>query len=292
MDKVRGSRKLISKQIVFIVIVIVLHAFSVRISAQTEPELVENTFRTFNLVNGQSSETLWKNNLFFAISHRFTAPVTSGTKEFWGMDSYANIRLGLAYGITDNLTLGIGRSRLDKIYDAYAKYRVLRQAYDGMPITLSVFGQAGIMSKDFPDNQADEIHLDDRLSYALQIMLSRKINEWLSLQVTPSLTHQNLATRPDQPNTRFSFGTAIHGKITGGTSFIAEYYINSFTEDPNSQDVVGLSVDFTSVRHSFQIQLTNATSLIPAEIMANTNRSFFSSEGLFLGFHITRKFGL
>ena len=187
MDTVRSARQLIMRKLILITLLFQLSIFQA--SAQTEPELVENTFRTVYLVNGQSSETLWKNNLFFVISHRFTGPVTSGAQEFWGMDSYANIRLGLAYGITDNVTVGIGRTRLDKIYDAYSSYRLLNQAYHGMPINLTAFGQIAIRSDDFPDSQADEIQFDDRLSYALQLMISRKMNEWLSLQITPSLTH-------------------------------------------------------------------------------------------------------
>ena len=288
MDSIRSSRKLIVIQVFLVTNIFSTHA----LWSQKNPEPVENTFRTIYLVNSQSSETLWKNNLFFAISHRFTAPVSTGAKEFWGMDSYANIRLGLAYGLTDYLSLGIGRTRLDKIYDGYIKCRVLRQSYDAMPMTLTVIGQVGIMSDDFQDNQAPFLGINDRLSYNMQVLLARKVNGWLSLQLTPTLTHQNLARLPDQPNSRFSLGAAVHSKLSTGLSLVAEYYLNSFSQDPYSVDVVGVSLDFTSVRHSFQIQLTNATTLIPAEIMAYTNKSFFSAEGLFLGFHITRKFEL
>jgi hypothetical protein len=266
-------------------------SFSFTTMAQ-QAEPVEETFRSIYLVNGQSSETLWDGFLFFAITHRFTAPISGGAKEFWGMDSYSNVRLGLAYGITDDLMIGIGRTRLDKIYDGYLKYKILKQREQGMPITLTGFGQIGIKSDDFPEDQAPSLGFEDRLSYAAQLMIARKITNWLSIQVTPTYTHQNLTTRPDQPNARFSLGATVHAKITAGTSLLFEYYFNEFTEDPNSTDVVGFSIDFTSVKHSFQIQLTNATSIIPAEFLAYTNRDFFSSDGLFLGFHITRKFDL
>lgn len=273
------------------IIVLIGLCFNKQLNAQDQQEIVENTFRSINLVNGQTIETLWKNNLFFAISHRFTGSLTTGVKEFWGMDSYANIRLGLAYGITDRLMIGFGRTRQHKIYDGYIKYRLLQQAYDGIPISVSVFGQTGIRSEEFPDGQSAYLGFEDRLSYALQLMMARKMNEWLGVQLIPALTHQNLSTLPDQPNTRFSLGGGINVKVTTGMSLSAEYYLNAFTEDPNAVDVVGISIDFTSVRHSFQIQISNATTLTPAEFLAYSNKDFFSADALFLGFHITRKFG-
>ncbi len=255
-------------------------------------EPVEETFRSIYNMNSQSTETLWNGFLFFAITHRFTSPVSSGIKEFWGMDGYSNIRLGLAYGINDNLMVGIGRSRLNKIYDGYVKYKVLSQKSQGMPITLSLLGQTSIRSQDFPANQQDLLEFTDRLSYSVQALIARKFNRWLSLQLSPTYTHQNLSILRDQPNGRFSLGFTAHTKVNSKSSIQVEYYLNQLTDDPNAQDVVGISLDYTSVKHSFQIQFTNATTILPAEFLAYTNRSFFEADGIYFGFCITRRFDI
>ncbi len=74
------------------------------------------TFKGTRLINGQTIETVGKNQLNFWISHRFGALNTGFIENFFGLDE-ARIRLGLEYGITNQLTVGIGRSSQEKMYD-------------------------------------------------------------------------------------------------------------------------------------------------------------------------------
>ncbi|NQZ78087.1 MAG: hypothetical protein HRT61_18580, partial [Ekhidna sp.] len=60
---------------------------------------VSATFKGTRVINGHSIETRTNGVLEFIISHRFGA-LNTGYEEFWGLD-FANIRLGLEYGITD-----------------------------------------------------------------------------------------------------------------------------------------------------------------------------------------------
>ena len=53
------------------------------------------------------------------IGHRF-GRLNAGWRDL-GLDD-ATVRLGLDYGITDNLNIGIGRSSYTKIYDSHIKY--------------------------------------------------------------------------------------------------------------------------------------------------------------------------
>lgn len=277
----------------FVVLLMVLGPLFARAQENAfEQEPVEETFRSIYQVNGQSTETIWQGFLFFAITHRFTAPVSTGVEEFWGMDGYANIRLGLAYGLNDNMMLGVGRSRLNKIYDGYFKYRFLRQQPGKNPLSLTLLAQGGIRTDDFPAEQEAFINFEDRLGYSAQLLLARKVNSWLSCQISPTYSHQNLSLLPEQPNGRFSLGMAAHTKVNAKCSIQLEYFLNQFTQDPEAQNVVGISLDYSSVKHSFQLQFTNATAILPAEFLAYTNRYFFEAEGIFFGFHITRRFDL
>ena len=152
------------------------------------------TFKATRLINGQTIETVGKNHLNFWISHRFGAINSGFIENFFGLDE-ARIRLGLEYGITDKLTVGIGRSSQEKMYDFYGKYKLLRQS-NSMPVTLTLYGsnalstvatgsvlESGTVMK-YYDNL-------ERMTYTGQILLARKFSERFSLQIMPTILHFN-----------------------------------------------------------------------------------------------------
>src|SRR5579872_110787 len=96
---------------------------------------VTGTFKATHIVNTQTIESPAQNNLNFVIQHRF-GQLNSGSYNFFGLDN-ATLRLGLDYGITDRLAVGIGRSSYLKTFDGYAKYKVLKQT-EGNQIPLTV----------------------------------------------------------------------------------------------------------------------------------------------------------
>jgi hypothetical protein len=79
--------------------------------------VIDNTFKGTRLINGHTVEVRDKGVLNFTIMHRF-GRLNSGAYDFFGLDD-ANIRLGLDYSITDDLTVGIGRSSFNKVYDGF-----------------------------------------------------------------------------------------------------------------------------------------------------------------------------
>src|SRR5688572_14190606 len=76
---------------------------------------VKGTFNGTLLLNMQSVEQPAKNVLEFLIMHRF-GRLNDGAYNLFGLDN-ATIRLGLNYGITSRLTVGVARSSLDKTFD-------------------------------------------------------------------------------------------------------------------------------------------------------------------------------
>ena len=71
-------------------------------------EYSRNAFKSTRVITAQSMEQLSKGVLDFRILHRF-GRINRGAYEAFGFDE-AYIRLALDYGITDRLTVGIGRS--------------------------------------------------------------------------------------------------------------------------------------------------------------------------------------
>src|SRR6476620_792608 len=105
-------------------------------------EYVYNAFRSTRVIMAQSMEMLRPGVLDFRILHRFGL-VSGGAYEFFGLDGPATVRLGLDYGITDDLTVGIGRSSYNKEFDGYVKYRLIHQSTGPNSSPLSLLAVAG-----------------------------------------------------------------------------------------------------------------------------------------------------
>ncbi len=94
-------------------------------NANVKPSYVTATFKGVHIVNMQTVEAPAKGALNFIIMHRF-GKLNDGAYNFFGLDN-ATIRLGLDYGISNRFSVGIGRSSFLKTFDAYGKYKLLRQ---------------------------------------------------------------------------------------------------------------------------------------------------------------------
>ena len=161
-------------------------------------DYVYATFKSTRLVNGQSIEMRTKGVLEFVIGHRF-GRVNLGGSELWGLDQ-SSIRLGLEYGLTDNFNVGIGRSSFGKVYDAFAKYRILRQS-SSTPITMTAFGSIANESIDVPGLSGK-----DRLAYTGQLLIARKFSSKVSLQFMPTIIQRNLVPTLRDDNLLIALG--------------------------------------------------------------------------------------
>jgi len=101
-------------------------------------------FKTNRVINLHSIESTSGGVLDVKISHRFGF-LNSGLYELFGLDA-ATIRIGGDYGITDNITVGIGRSSYEKTLDGFLKWRFLRQSTGkkNMPITAAVLATSAM----------------------------------------------------------------------------------------------------------------------------------------------------
>lgn len=260
----------------------------------SEDNYVEETFQTFRIIHGQSVETIWKNNLLFTISHRFWGTLDQGAEELWGIDSYSNVRLGLAYGITDNFTVGIGRTRFNKLFDGFLKYRILRQRLGGVPLTLTVLASSVLRSADWSETEANVLEYKHRLSYFTQVLLGSQLSPIISVQLMPTIIHRNLTEHIEEDNTTFALGAAVRVKINSTISVLSEYYYPWNQADIEGQDrhgALGFGINFSTARHAFQLHVSNSNFLLAPGYITNTTDNFFDN-GMRIGFHIARTFGL
>ena len=92
-------------------------------STSVTKDITTGSFKTTRIVNGQSIENVGAGVLDFRILHRF-GTINSGAYNFYGLDQ-ATMRIGLDYGITKNLMIGIGRSTYEKQFDGFVKYKMV-----------------------------------------------------------------------------------------------------------------------------------------------------------------------
>lgn len=270
-------------------------------SAQDEPSLMDLlgedtetnyaafTFKSTRVINGHSIENAAKGVMDFRISHRF-GRVNSGVSELYGLD-VSTIRMGFEYGVTDRLMVGIGRSSFNKVYDGFAKFKLLRQSTGAkkMPISLSLFSSIAIETIPWA-NPDRENFSTSRLYYAHQILIARKFSKALSLQLSPTVIHRNLVQTSAEKNDVMALGIGGRQKLTNRTSFNVEYFYvlpNQIAE--GLYDSFSIGFDIETGGHVFQLHFTNSTPMIEKGFVAETSGDWTKGDVHF-GFNISRVF--
>lgn len=252
------------------------------------------TFKGTRIINGQSVETVGKKNLDFIISHRFGA-VNSGINNFFGLDQ-AQIRLGLEYGLTDRLMIGVGRSSFQKPVDLFVKYRLVKQSsgYKKMPVSVTLFA-SDAHNTSISTTELPFYTIAQRETYTFQTLIARKFSDKLSIQITPTIMHRNLAENAMDANTLYALGMGGRYKLTKRTSFNVEYWytpktIGSTTQrDPSFTNTLSLGFDIETGGHVFQLHLTNSRGMIEKQFISQTTGQWNRGD-IFYGFNVSRTF--
>lgn len=251
---------------------------------------VTGTFKATHIINTQTIESPAKYNLDFVIQHRF-GQLNSGSYNFFGLDN-ATLRLGLDYGITDDLDVGIGRSSYLKTFDGYLKYKLLKQTESGsMPLSVSILGSV----TDYTQTELSETYLNTkyRTAYAAELLIARKVTSTLSLQVTPTWLHYNLVPTVDDKNDVFAVGLGGRMKITKRMSINAEYDVvpKNQVVSTTVHNSLSLGWDIETGGHVFQLVFSNSQSMLETQYLTQTTGTWGKGD-IYFGFNISRDFNL
>ena len=247
------------------------------------------TFKTTRIVIGHSVENPAPGVMLFLISHHF-GHINEGAYEFFGLDQ-ATIRLGFEYGITNRLSVGIGRSSLEKTFDGFAKYKILRQSSGkrSVPVTMTLFSSIALTSLKWSDPERTN-YFSSRLAYTFQLLIARKFSDRISIQLTPSLIHKNLVETAEDHNDIFTLGAGGRYKFTKRTSLNVEYHYvfgNQITQPYDHSLSVGFDIETGG--HVFQVFMTNSNPLFERGFLTETVGKW-SKGDIYLGFNISRAF--
>jgi hypothetical protein len=250
-------------------------------------EYATGAFKSSRVINGQSMEMLGKGVLDVRILHRFGL-LSNGAKEFFGLDQ-ASMRLGFDYGITDNLSVGVGRSTLNKELDAFFKFRPLRQGVSGgSPV--SVVWVSGITVQTMPwTDTTRKNYFSSRIAYYHEIIIGRKFSNAFSLQLSPIMVHRNLVAKADQENNTWALGIGGRLKLSKRTAFVVDYHPILAGREPGTKDPLSVGFDIETGGHVFQLHFSNSTGMNEKAFLTGTTDDFWKGDIRF-GFNLSRVF--
>ena len=252
-----------------------------------DPIYVSYLFKGTKVVNGQSVELPAKGVLQFNIQHRF-GTLNSGPYNFYGLD-FSQVRLSFDYGIKDWLAVSVGRSSSLKTIDGNSKIRIKRQLKDGFPFAIVANFAAYLKQWQYIESEKENFLLTDQLSYGHQILIARKINRNLTLQLSPTIVHYNLVDIKDETNDKYAIGVGGRQKITKRISVNSEYFYQ--LNDKQNNNVLSLGFDIETGGHVFQLHLSNSPAMIEPVFITKTIGNWLDGD-IYFGFNISRVFTL
>lgn len=291
-----------------LLILTILSCSIIAVQAQENP--VQRTFKDTRVINAHSVESLPKRKLDIRIGHRFGDMFgdNGGWPTLYGIENAADILIGAEYGLTNDFTIGLYRSKgagdRKQLVNNLLKYRLIEQSSEGSPFSLSgllVTSMSTMKKQENAQGVASFPKVIHRFAFTGQVLLARRFSDAFSLQIIPSYTHRNLV-RDDEVNGVFSIGLASRVQISKVFGLILEGQLplngpqSPFSDlEPVSgnpyQPILGLGLEIDTGGHIFQVNFTNAQGMVVTDYLVNTRSNWLDGE-FRLGFTISRMFNL
>ena len=252
-------------------------------------ERVTNAFKSTRVVNGHSMEFLAPGTMDFRILHRF-GQIDKGYSNLFGLDQ-ASMRMGFDFGILQNLMVGFGRSTYKKELDGFLKFAPIRQATGSgsFPLTIAMVAGMTYNTSPFTDTSIKNYN-SSRIAYYFQTIIGRKFNDVLSLQVTPTMVHNNLVLLSSQPNDVYSVGLGGRIKFSKRMAFTFDYFKRiTGLEKGVTYDPLSVGIDIETGGHVFQLHFSNSTGMNERAFINETTNRWDKAEIRF-GFNLSRVF--
>ena len=255
-----------------------------------------------NLPNGKPQK---KGGIDFFIGHRFGQDISNaGLAGLFGFDSGATVAYGVRIGLTDRLSIGVGRSNdvsagREKPISIGSAFQVSRQSLT-MPFTLQLrggvdgFDNFGLYDKD--DNPVERFY-----SPWIHVVATRTFKDRFSMSFIPIFTfntrdEERLAIADPQAfiganhNNTISLGIGLGYRFRPTVSIVGEYIPRLWGFKSNSNDIYGKDQERLSVglqkstyRHTFELTVSRQEPMTPAQF------AFRGTDTFQIGFNIYRR---
>jgi hypothetical protein len=253
------------------------------ISSKGEP--VAAAFKGLKIVNLESTKLAAKKDFYFIVAHRFSS-VKDGFEGFYGLDN-AVTQIKFVYGVFDRITLSIGRS--EQAYDISGKYLIQSQEKEGFPIAIVGFNSLAV-NNSLKRSNYPQMTFENRLIYVSQLLLSRKFDKNLSLQLAPTFFHENFVIDDNQNNSQYALGIGGRYKVGKRWSVNIDYAAHLNRSNTSAfKDPLSIGVDLETGGHVFQMHFSNSQGIHEAGFLGNTSGSW-NTGNVFFGFNLLRVF--
>lgn len=243
-------------------------------------------FKAMKICNLQSTKLADKGDIYMYVSHRFGS-LKDGTSTFFGLDN-ANTKIQLIYGLHEHLQIGLSRESLRKTYAGSAKILLIKQGKRS-PVNLAAYGAININTQ-LEKERYPKMKYADRLSYASQLLISRRFSKRLSIEVAPSYIRQNLVLEPFQEHNQLALGVGGRVKLSNRLALNADYVYNiSRASKSVYKDALSMGLDIETGGHVFQLLFSNGQSTNEPGFMTNAEGDWGDGE-VYFGFNIVRVF--
>ncbi len=208
-------------------------------------------------------------------SHRFTATVdAAGSGNLYGLDSGADVGIGLAMGLGRGLEVSVYRSSFFKQYEAAFKWTLKRQ---------SVTFPFGVALRVGADYRAASF-VTDRWAGFAQLVLARRFGEAVDLFAVPMFVS-------DTPTLRNARNVGVGASLHLGHAWdLAVEAIPANRDATNAALAWGIGFTKRVRGHAFVIYLGNSRATMTDLIAGSDIPGGFKSGDVRLGFNLIRRF--
>jgi len=243
-------------------------------------------FKAMKIGNLQSTKVAAKGDWYMYVSHRFGS-LKDGISTFFGLDN-ANTKIQMAYGLFEGVQLSVSRESLRKTYAGALKFRLMSQS-DKFPV--NVVGYTTInVNTELTTERYPHMLFEDRLSYASQVLISKRWSNKLSLELAPTYVRQNLVLEKFQDHNQYALGFGGRLKLNTRLSLNVDYVYNfSRASESVYKDPLTIGLDLETGGHVFQLLFSNAQSTNEPGFISNAEGDW-STGDIFFGFNIVRVF--
>ena len=254
-------------------------------TASAQKSTVESAFKGLKIVNIESTKLAAKGDLYFIVAHRFGS-VKDGFEGAYGLDN-AVTQLKFLYGLNKWLTVSAARSEL--AYDFSGKFLLQSQEKNGFPLAIAGFTSLAF-NNTLKESNYPKMKFEDRLIYVAQLLVSRKMNEKLSLELVPTFFHENFVIDDKQVNSQYAIGMGGRYKFAKRWSVNVDYaaHLNRSNSSPY-KNPLSVGVDLETGGHVFQMHFSSSQGIHEAGFLGNTTGDWTTGD-IFFGFNLLRVF--
>ena len=254
-------------------------------TASAQKSKVESAFKGLKIVNIETTKLAAKGDFYFIVAHRFGS-LKDGFEGAYGLDN-AVTQLKFLYGLSDWFTISGARSEL--AYDFSGKFLLQSQEVNGFPFAIAGFASLAI-NNTLKQSNYPKMTFNDRLIYVAQLLVSKKINKDLSLELAPTFFHENFVIDDNQDNSQFAIGMGGRYKFAKRWSVNVDYAAHLNRASTSTfKDPLSIGVDLDTGGHVFQMHFSSSQGIHEAGFLGNSTGDWTKGD-IYFGFNLLRVF--